>query len=102
MEHFYEILHLQSPQPKKKGMCPPQRTLQNKGALFGIYGPMEKLYGAFQLHRKFFIAEKSSLDHLKYTSHYFKNHLMKDYLGNPKYMASLGAFALGSSRTFPP
>ncbi|CAM4698864.1 unnamed protein product [Leuciscus chuanchicus] len=30
VEHFYEILHLQSPQPKKKGMCPPQSTLQNK------------------------------------------------------------------------
>ncbi|XP_077065363.1 uncharacterized protein C8orf88 homolog isoform X2 [Siphateles boraxobius] len=30
VEHFYEILHLQSPQPKKKGMRPPQCTPQNK------------------------------------------------------------------------
>ncbi|XP_048008468.1 uncharacterized protein C8orf88 homolog isoform X2 [Megalobrama amblycephala] len=32
VENFYEILHLQSTstQPKKKGMCPPQYTFQNK------------------------------------------------------------------------
>ncbi|KAK7147673.1 hypothetical protein R3I94_010253 [Phoxinus phoxinus] len=30
VEHFYEILRLQSPQPKKMGMCPPQSTLKIK------------------------------------------------------------------------
>ncbi|XP_067305836.1 uncharacterized protein C8orf88 homolog isoform X2 [Pseudorasbora parva] len=32
VEHFYEILHLQStsPQPKEKDVCPPKHTLQNQ------------------------------------------------------------------------
>lgn len=33
----------------------------------------------FNCTESFFIAEQGSLDHLKYTSHYFKNHLMKEW-----------------------